>query len=213
MAIYKRHETYWAKAKRRGKDIRRSLNTQDAEVAREKYAEFIQKIDFLYPPEPKVVEAGFSLPVKFAKEIEMGYRADWADCVEITLRQPRNEIRQMFNAMRARALKRNIPCAISFDEMVAIWKKSGGACAVSGIRFLSRAFGKSRVAPWKASIDRIDPSLGYTAGNCRLVCNAVNIAMMDFGEDILIAMLAAILFKQRGTISEKERAQCNIENI
>ena len=35
------------------------------------------------------------------------------------------------------------------------------------------------------SLDRIDSSKGYTVENCRLVCTAVNLAMNEWGEDVL----------------------------
>ena len=51
----------------------------------------------------------------------------------------------------------------------------------------------ARTAPWKASVDRIDPKKGYVKGNVRLVCSAVNSAMMDFGEPVLYVIAEALL--------------------
>lgn len=57
---------------------------------------------------------------------------------------------------------------------------------VSGIPFeFENSKGDGRRRPWIPSIDRIDSSKGYTKGNCRIVCCAVNIAMNNYGEDVL----------------------------
>jgi hypothetical protein len=74
----------------------------------------------------------------------------------------------------------------------ALWLECGGRCLLSGIEFDMTPFsGKRR--PFAPSIDRIDPSRGYSKGNCRLVCVAVNYAMSDWGLAVLKRIAVAIL--------------------
>jgi len=57
------------------------------------------------------------------------------------------------------------------DELWEMWDKSGGRCAISGIQMV---WGKGRVMPNSLSLDRIDADQGYSKGNVRLVCHAIN---------------------------------------
>jgi hypothetical protein len=47
--------------------------------------------------------------------------------------------------------------------------------------------------PFAPSIDRINPSIGYTKDNIRLVCASVNFALNEFGEDIFRKICKAYL--------------------
>lgn len=80
-------------------------------------------------------------------------------------------------------------------EMVhALYLKQRGKCAVSGITFrldclkegdlTSRAF-----AP---SLDRRNNSLGYVAGNVRLVCRITNFALNTWGDAALLELSLAV---------------------
>lgn len=57
-------------------------------------------------------------------------------------------------------------------------------CAVTGLEF---EFGGSR-NPFSPSIDRIDSSKGYQRGNVRIVVLAANLAMSNWGDEILKKM-------------------------
>lgn len=72
------------------------------------------------------------------------------------------------------------------EDMEALFDRANGRCEVSRIKLNT---GHNSAAgsrpPWGASLDRIDPSRGYTRDNCRLVCMAVNYAMHEWGQEIL----------------------------
>jgi hypothetical protein len=55
-------------------------------------------------------------------------------------------------------------------------------CAVSGIQFEPP---RGKRQPFGPSIDRIVAGTRYEVGNIRLVCNIVNFAMNEWGEDAL----------------------------
>lgn len=67
-------------------------------------------------------------------------------------------------------------------------------CALTDIPFdLSPASGARR--PFAPSIDRPDSSRGYADDNARIVCVAVNIAMNQWGEDVLYRLAGALVDK------------------
>lgn len=66
-----------------------------------------------------------------------------------------------------------------------MWIRAAGACEVTGIPF-SLDRGESGRRPYAPSLDRRDSSGGYTSENCRLVCVAVNVAMNEWGAELLL---------------------------
>lgn len=75
---------------------------------------------------------------------------------------------------------------------------STGSCAVSGIKF-DRRVGKR--SPWMPSIERIDCLDGYVVGNVRWVSLAANIALNDFGFDVLIRLANGVALKASGGLA------------
>jgi hypothetical protein len=59
-------------------------------------------------------------------------------------------------------------CEITSDDLIDLFKKQRGRCAISGI-FL-QFDGKN----WVLSLDRKDPSKGYTKDNIQLICGEFN---------------------------------------
>lgn len=76
--------------------------------------------------------------------------------------------------------------------MLQIALRSNGRCVVTGLPFTfedtEKSAQKNPKNPCCASIDRIDSRYGYTVNNCRFVLLAVNLAMLDWGEDIFWAI-------------------------
>ncbi len=103
-----------------------------------------------------------------------------------------SDLRKCLTRTQRNAAKRGIQFALSWDDTVAMWHRSRGRCEVSGIPFAlvdQRGF-KNR--PFAISIDRVDNSKGYMAENCRLVCVAVNLAMNEWGVEILLQIAEGI---------------------
>lgn len=90
------------------------------------------------------------------------------------------------------AKRRSIHFDISIEEINKLVDKSKGKCSLTGIPFDLSKDPKYRLRLWAPSIDRIDSSKGYTADNIRLVVASVNIALSDFGEDVLIRIAKGI---------------------
>lgn len=124
--------------------------------------------------------------------------ADWQACSPL-LGSPRRLLQQRLASAKARAAKIGVPFALTFPDLDALWRASGGRCAVSGLLMDT---GRRGHHPMRASLDRIDSSKGYEIGNVRLVCVAVNYALADWGEDFLFRLASGIIRTTRSAGSE-----------
>ncbi len=77
-------------------------------------------------------------------------------------------------------------------------------CALTGIPFLTPSEIAARRNPYMPSIDRIDPSRGYTADNVRIVIFAANVMLLDWGEAIFARVASAYMF-EIATKAERSR--------
>jgi hypothetical protein len=84
--------------------------------------------------------------------------------------------------LRSRSKKKGFECGMQIQDLKALLLRCGGRCEVTGMRLHTKWEGKRH--PMAPSIDRIDSSIGYMRGNCRVVCYAVNIAMLHWGEEM-----------------------------
>lgn len=100
--------------------------------------------------------------------------------------------RSYYARLQRNAAQRGLPFALSLREYEDILAKSGGRCAVSGVLLTWntppqwKRPPKTARDPWAPSVDRTDSRRGYDAANCRLVCMAANLALSDWGDQILI---------------------------
>lgn len=93
-------------------------------------------------------------------------------------------------ASRSRKFGYSIMSREAFESIVS---RAAGRCEVSGIVFSTQRLEGQRKAMWAPSIDRIDNTKGYEAENCRLVCVAVNLALNEFGADVLLRIASALM--------------------
>jgi hypothetical protein len=83
--------------------------------------------------------------------------------------------------LRARSRRKGFACEMQLPELRSLLLRCNGRCEVTGMKLHTTWEGKRH--PMAPSIDRIDSSKGYVRGNCRVVCYAVNVAMLHWGED------------------------------
>ena len=88
-----------------------------------------------------------------------------------------------------RAKKRGLVFTITKDYVVSCLTL--GACSVTGLQF-DMTFDDTKMNPRAPSLDRIDPALGYTVENTRMVCWIFNRAKGD-GSDEDVQMLVEAL--------------------
>lgn len=68
-----------------------------------------------------------------------------------------------------------------------------GVCELTGIKFDYEPLGTSLANPYSPSIDRIDPAMGYTVGNCRVILTAMNRALSSYGTSVFERIATAYL--------------------
>lgn len=81
-----------------------------------------------------------------------------------------------------RSRRKKLPCDLLCHLEEIERRVQLGRCEMSGVPFNFDAKGTAWNSP---SLHRIDPNLGYTMGNIRIVCFCLNAALGNWGERIL----------------------------
>lgn len=92
---------------------------------------------------------------------------------------------------RDRAKSKNRLFNISKEDLMDLWNKQKGKCAISKIPMTFNI--DSGRNPYNISIDQINPSQGYTKDNIQLVCMCVNQLKSDFDMNTVINICKNIL--------------------
>ena len=96
------------------------------------------------------------------------------------------------------ARARGLEFALTLDDLKELAELSQGRCMLSGLEFehgaatALRESTSRRKRVWAPSLDRINSNDGYVPGNVRLVCMAVNAALQEFGDSVLLKIAHAI---------------------
>lgn len=67
-------------------------------------------------------------------------------------------------------------------------------CCLTGIAFYMPTTAKSYRHPYAPSLDRINPELGYTKDNVRIVIFAINVMLMDWGQEVFERVVSGFRF-------------------
>lgn len=99
---------------------------------------------------------------------------------EANMLKPEWRLGKLLSMAKNRSSSRGHEFNLDLEHLLTLWD---GKCSLSGIELdLSRS-DKGVVNPYAPSLDRIEPKLGYTKGNVRIVCYQMNVAMSEFGLD------------------------------
>lgn len=96
---------------------------------------------------------------------------------------------------KTRARIGKLPFDLTPEYVRELMASQNYRCAVSKIPFhLSRSGVRQSATrlPFRPSIDRIEPALGYVQGNVRVLCFAVNMAISDWGDDVFREICRAV---------------------
>ena len=93
--------------------------------------------------------------------------------------------RKLLANARHRAAVKNLPFDLTVEWITSRWT---GRCEYCDVQF--DVLGHKAFAP---SIDRVDPTRGYTQDNCRLVIWAVNMLKSQFSDDEVALIARAIV--------------------
>ena len=129
-----------------------------------------------------------------AKKYRLGKRSICKEChyenMKKRLRDSTVEIymRELAKGIKSRSKRK---FKISSDDLVIIWHKQNGKCALSGVDMTHKCL--SGRIPTNASVDRIKHGEDYSIDNIRLVCSAVNMMRSDMPDNELIEWCERIL--------------------
>lgn len=86
---------------------------------------------------------------------------------------------------RNSAIKKNLECTLTLDDLKDQWEKQGGRCIYTDVILDTYITTDSRVGthrPHFASLDRIDSSKGYIKDNIQFISMIAQFAKNDFSE-------------------------------
>lgn len=91
-------------------------------------------------------------------------------------------------SMRTGARARSIPCLIDKVDLIEMYVRQNGQCAISGLPLkLEGGSGMRDKRGWlKASVDRIDSRGSYSVSNVHIVAQAVNLMKFDLPMDLFL---------------------------
>jgi hypothetical protein len=87
------------------------------------------------------------------------------------------------NKARSRSKQKGYQTDLTIEYLKQIWDKQNGTCPYTNIKMeISRTSQDEDIkkTPTKASLDRIDPNIGYVKGNVEFVCYCINVMKNDF---------------------------------
>lgn len=108
--------------------------------------------------------------------------AQWPAFVERLAEDKSSWVHKTAAQLRSRSRSKGWSACLTTIDIKALLLRSGGRCEVTGLKFHTVEHAKRH--PLAPSIDRIDSSVGYIRGNCRVVCYAANVAMNHWGEEM-----------------------------
>jgi hypothetical protein len=83
---------------------------------------------------------------------------------------------------------------IDLDDLLEIWESQNGICPYTGIKLLHPKDSKDKQIYFKASLDRIDSSLGYVKGNIQFISAAANFAKGSMSHEDMIEFCKLISY-------------------
>jgi hypothetical protein len=104
---------------------------------------------------------------------------------------------------RSRAKLKAVPFDLDIEWALDLARSQNFCCALTRIPFsVDRPRANTRIGPFAPSFDRIEPHLGYTKENVRLVVFALNVMFMDWGQEVF----ERVVNRYRRNKGEKNRA-------
>jgi hypothetical protein len=100
-------------------------------------------------------------------------------------------LKDRFYGAKNRAINKEIEFNLSLDYLKELWNKQNGKCALTGIN-MDHTILEGKIKT-NGSIDKINPSLGYSKDNIQFVCNIINIMKSDMSIEQLINFCKLII--------------------
>lgn len=82
---------------------------------------------------------------------------------------------------KERSVAKSVPFDLDFEWAFSQITRQKYLCALTNIPFELEHDTSGSMNPYAPSFDRIEPRIGYTKENVRIVCTAANIMLSDWG--------------------------------
>ena len=128
----------------------------------------------------------------FLEDMKRQYVHGWREGYDRADLDWRAVAEKIHGRQKSAAVKRGITFDLKAGEVYALMRSTGFRCAISGVAFAKRDVSEGKRDPWAPSIDRIENRQSYSLENVRVVCLAANIAMSDWGFDVLLRLSRGI---------------------
>jgi hypothetical protein len=100
-------------------------------------------------------------------------------------------LREHFRRLKLRDKEVNI----TLDDLLEVWEKQNGVCPYTGLSLIHPKNAKNHSMLYKASLDRIDSSLGYIKGNIQFISATANFAKGNMSHSEMIDFCKVIADK------------------
>lgn len=118
-------------------------------------------------------------------------RQNWRD-VESPLLTPEQVAVKLYDAAKGKAKARKLEFNLHFNTVLRGVK--AGRCALSGIPFDMRQKPRSGMDfPFRASLDRIDNTIGYTDNNVQIVVKMANMCKFMWNDEDVLYFAEAVV--------------------
>lgn len=97
----------------------------------------------------------------------------------------------MLSGCKTRALKNNIPFDLTKEQLIELFEKQNGKCALSNLEMQTVI--KAGKNPFNVSINRIKPGRAYSLSNIRLVCNSINTMRSNLSDEEFLSFCKAVV--------------------
>lgn len=107
----------------------------------------------------------------------------------------RGSVRSAVQSAKDRTTHHGLPFSVTINDCWQLRARQRNKCVLSGLEFEKSETGVARML--SPSLDRIEPSKGYVAGNIRFILHALN-AMKGSGTDVELIVICRAVLERAG---------------
>lgn len=121
-------------------------------------------------------------------------RMNWRNVRSVTL-SPEQVAVKLYDTAKSTASSRGLDFDLDFQDVLN--RVKGGHCEVTGIPFDMRQRPQGGLDfPFRASLDRIDNTVGYVTGNIQVTCKMYNTSKWVWNDDDVLEFARALVKKK-----------------
>jgi hypothetical protein len=127
---------------------------------------------------------------------EAAYRPARRNKNDVVRRDSGSSLVRGLRSAKVRAGVRGLPYDLDWEWAERQLERQRFRCPMTGLKFFMDRSDEGTKNPFSPSIDRIEPRLGYTKTNCRIIIFAMNAMLSDWGENVVQLVMEGYQTKQ-----------------